>query len=270
MDISNYQNKIDLSVGTYDFAIIKATEGIGFVDKSFNKFAVQLTELNKLIGCYHFARPDLNGTISGMEREANHFWNTVKNAGLENNAILVLDWETEPMDSPTLIEAWTTEIEELTGRKPFIYGSRSKLKNWMGYKAVKENPIWVAVWPNTTKYEVGTDPGLLKPADSIVPWKIWQYSSTGRYPNFSGNIDLDYCKMNKEEWLSMAGYKAPEKEIISEDMKWAIDAGLFHGYKDGKFHPQDPLTREQAASVLRRYTRYIGMDRYADADNSEY
>ena len=98
IDISNWQKNIDLTAGKYDFAIIKATEGVGFKDPSFEKFAVQLTELNKLVGCYHFARPDLHGTISSMEKEADWFITVVRNAGLLNTAILVLDWETEPMD----------------------------------------------------------------------------------------------------------------------------------------------------------------------------
>ena len=49
IDISNWQKNIDLTAGKYDFAIIKATEGIGFKDKSFHKFAVQLTKLNKMM-----------------------------------------------------------------------------------------------------------------------------------------------------------------------------------------------------------------------------
>ena len=67
IDISNHQRNIDLTAGKYDFAIIKATEGVSFKDLSFEKFAVQLTGLNKLVGCYHFARPDLHGTVSDME-----------------------------------------------------------------------------------------------------------------------------------------------------------------------------------------------------------
>ena len=91
MDISSYQSKLDLTKGTYDFAIMKATEGVGFTDKAFHNFAVQLTELDKLVGCYHFARPDLHGTVSGMEKEADWFIQKVKDEGLLNKSILVLD-----------------------------------------------------------------------------------------------------------------------------------------------------------------------------------
>lgn len=254
MDISNYQSKLDLTKGTYDFAIIKATEGAGFTDKAYHNFAVQLTELDKLVGCYHFARPDLHGTVNGMEQEADWFIQKVKDEGLLNKAILVLDWEREPMDREDLVKAWVLRVESQTGITPFIYGSRSKLNGWKNWWAMSHCPIWMAAWPTIKRHQVGLDPGLIHPSKT-VNWCIWQYSSTGQYPGFSGNVDLDYCELNKETWLKMAGYKEePVKEVINKDMKWAIENGLFTGYGNGLYGPKDPLTREQAATLFRRYS----------------
>lgn len=257
MDISNYQRKIDLTKGTYDFAIIKATEGIGFIDKSFHNFAVQLTELGKLIGCYHFARPDLHGTVSEMEMEADWFIQKVKDENLLNKAILVLDWEKEPTEHPELVQAWVLRVESKTGITPFIYGSRSKMIGWKNWWIISHCPIWMAVWPTIQRYQVGVNPGLAIP-DKTVKWSIWQYSSTGQYPGFYGNIDLDYCEFNKETWLKMAGgEEVPVKETITDSMKWAIDNGLFLGYTNGTYRPDEPITRGQLASVLARYTKYL-------------
>lgn len=256
IDISNYQSSIDLSKGNYDFAIIKATEGIGFVDKSFSKFAIQLTKLNKLIGCYHFARPDLNGTINGMENEAKHFVSTVENQGLKKKAILVLDWETEPMDRPDLIEAWVNKVIELTEAIPFIYGSKSKLTKWQSYEIVKSLPKWMAVWPSLKRFEAGINPILSLP-ETTFDWAVWQYSNVGSFPGFKGNVDLDNAIITKETWMQYAGQKEDDKEIISKEMEWAISIGLFHGYGDGKFRPKEPLTREQAAALFYRYNKYI-------------
>lgn len=255
IDIYNYQNSIDLSKGNFDFAIMKATEGVGFKDKSFHKFSVQLTKLNKLMGCYHFARPDLHTSVSGMEQEADWFINTVKSEGLLNKAILVLDWETEPMDREDLLNAFILRVENQTGITPFIYGSKSKLRTWKNWRATNHCPIWMAVWPSISRPHVGVDPGLTKP-DKTVNWSIWQYTSTGIYPNYNGNIDLDYCELTADEWKKLAGMKTEPveaHEVITKDMQWAIDNGIFTGYGDGKYCPKDPLTREQAATILKRF-----------------
>jgi uncharacterized repeat protein (TIGR02543 family) len=60
---------------------------------------------------------------------------------------------------------------------------------------------------------------------------------------------------------------------------WAADNGIVYGYGDGRFSPDDPITREQMASILFRFADFLGvvpdgMDtvlRYADADRiSDY
>lgn len=261
IDISNWQKNIDLTKGNYDFAIIKATEGVGFTDPSFEKFAVQLTELNKLIGCYHFARPDLHGTIYDMEKEADWFISVVRNAGLLNKAILVLDWETEPMDREDLLKAFIFRVKSQTGVTPFIYGSKSKLNSWKNWWSISYCPIWMAIWPSISRPSVGVDPGFTKP-DKTINWSIWQYTSTGTYPNYKGNIDLDYCELTAYEWKKLAGMKTDPtevSEIITEDMQWAIDNGIFTGYGNGKYGPKEPLTREQAATILKRFKeKFIG------------
>lgn len=249
IDISNHQRNIDLTAGKYDFAIIKATEGISFTDPSFKKFAVQLTKLNKLVGCYHFARPDLHGTASEMEKEADWFISVVRNAGLLNKAILVLDWETEPMGREDLLNAFILRVENQTGITPFIYGSKYKLNSWKNWLAISHCPIWMALWPSISRPSSGIDPSFTKP-DKTVNWTIWQYTSVGTYPNYKGNIDLDYCELTADEWKKLAGVKT---EVITKDMQWAIDNGIFTGYGNGKYCPKDPLTREQAATILKRF-----------------
>ena len=255
IDISNHQKNIDLTAGKYDFAIIKATEGVSFTDQSFKKFAVQLTRLNKLVGCYHFARPDLHGTFSDMEKEADWFISVVRNAGLLNKAILVLDWETEPMDREDLLNAFILRVENQTGITPFIYGSKSKLNSWKNWWAISHCPIWMAVWPSLSRPSVGIDPGFTKP-DKTVNWTIWQYTSTGTYPNYNGNIDLDYCELTADEWKKLAGMKTEPvevPEVITKDMQWAIDNGICTGYANCKDGPKAPLTSEQAATILKRF-----------------
>lgn len=259
MDLSHYQDNIDLSKGNYDFCIIKATEGIGYTDKSFDKFAEQLTKLDKLIGCYHYARPDLHGYITSMREEANWFVEEVKRMNLLGKAILILDWEKEPMDNEELVSAWCDKVFRETGVRPFIYGSASKINKWAnaGWDVLKDHPIWIAKWPDGKRFEVGEELELIHPKGT---WTIWQYSAVGLYPDFQGNVDLDLTKLSRDAWMVCAGntpYK-PE-ETITQTMQWCIDKGIFVGDGEGHYMPNNPLTREQAAQVIYNIFNIINM-----------
>lgn len=258
IDISNYQSKIDLSKGNIDFVIMKASEGQNFVDKSLINFVDQIGELDKemLVGFYHYVRPDIYGTVAGMKKEASHFVTTVQSTGLLNKSILVMDWEKEPFDREDLVAAWLEEVESLSGQIPFIYGSRSKLSNWLTWDLFSDYPIWMASWPNSKRVMAGENAGYTLPEKNI-PWRIWQYSATGMFPGYSGNIDLDYTDIDRGEWRAYAGMTIENKvEELSEDMKWAIEKGLFVGYGDGTYGPKEPLTREQGASLFRRFSEW--------------
>ena len=61
----------------------------------------------------------------------------------------------------------------------------------------------------------------------------------------------------------------------SEPIAWATEAGIVRGVGNNRFAPNSPLTREQIATILYNYARYLGLDvsvsgeplRYADADS---
>ena len=72
LDISKWQ-----SVGTgdqaQDFVIIKATEGRGYVDSSCDAHYQRAKSQGKLLGVYHFARPDL-GNSAQCEADWFVYW----------------------------------------------------------------------------------------------------------------------------------------------------------------------------------------------------
>lgn len=46
----------------------------------------------------------------------------------------------------------------------------------------------------------------------------------------------------------------------AEAIRWAASEGIVSGYGDGKFGPDDIITREQMAAMLYRYAQYKGYD----------
>ena len=46
----------------------------------------------------------------------------------------------------------------------------------------------------------------------------------------------------------------------SDAVHWATHEGIINGYNNGKFSPNDPVTREQIAVILWRYAKYAGYE----------
>lgn len=56
----------------------------------------------------------------------------------------------------------------------------------------------------------------------------------------------------------------------SEAVFWAAANGIVDGYGDGRFGPDDPITREQMAVILYRYCAFKGYEASESADISRY
>lgn len=159
-DISKWQGA-DFDISEQDFVIAKATEGKTYVDTYFHHNIEKALKNNKLIGAYHYARPDNNSA----KAEAEHFVNTIK--AYVGKCLLALDWEGVALSFPvTWALEWLKEVERLTGVKPLLYCSASYIPECK-LIADNGNGIWVAKWA-----EVAPD---VKPTFSVMA--IWQYTS---------------------------------------------------------------------------------------------
>ena len=201
-DISKWQ-----SVGTgdsaKDFLIIKATEGTGYVDPSCDKHYQRAKSKGKLLGVYHFARPDLNKNTAGAKAEAAYFVNNCK--GYIKQAILVLDWE-QPGTTGQVswAKAWLDEVYRLTGVRPLIYMSASVV-NGNNWSSISSNyGLWIAGYPNA--YNVKNPP---TPTAGAMPYKIgsWKFWAIWQYSSGAGTLDYDIANMDANGWKAYAGIK---------------------------------------------------------------
>lgn len=241
---------IDLLKGDYQFAIVKATEGKTFVDPMFKDFTVQLSGLGKLLGAYHFARPDNRKDVDDAVLEIDHFIKTVEEAGILEKAILCIDWETEPLDRLDMLEAMCKRVLQTTGIKPFIYASLSFFKQYEKVEWISDFPTWVAYWTKIGTLKVGTIHGNVFLNNNYT---IWQYTDKGKYPDHNGYIDLNYTYLSAAEWKKYTRQSMMATENLTEDVKWAIQNGLYIGYPDGTYRPNEFVTRSQLATVLKRF-----------------
>lgn len=254
IDISKHQKGINLENIDFDFAIIKATEGTTYIDPCFEDFAKTIQSMNKLLGVYHYARPDNHPSSDEMRQEADHFINTITKLGLIGKAILILDWEQNPTNRVDLMDVWVDTVNVNTGIKPFVYASNSLIKQYP--LSFYKHPLWNAKWPSIEKmYHPASIDWILKNIpDSAM---IWQYSSSGVVKGWNGRVDLDYTSLTRMQWCEYAGDVYKVEEYISDDMRWAIDNGLFTGYPDGTYKPYEALTRQAAASLFKRFHNMI-------------
>lgn len=62
----------------------------------------------------------------------------------------------------------------------------------------------------------------------------------------------------------------PDNQYYSRAVAWAAANGVVSGYGNGRFGPDDPITREQMALILQGFARLQGWDVSARADLSGY
>lgn len=176
-DISHYNavNRTDYT--SYDFYIMKATEGKTYVDKKWRTHLAHVLHNNKLYGFYHYARPENNTSVE----EAKNFLNQVGNYA--GNCIYALDWEQTALKYDiTWALNWLNYVYDSTGVRPVIYCQSSYTSK---LKPILDNNygLWVAQWNSK----------ISKPNTGVYPYyALWQYADKP--------IDLDYFNGNEKQW----------------------------------------------------------------------
>lgn len=197
IDIShhNYNMQDRNQLNSFDFVIMKATEGVRFRDNKMPQY-MNILKPDMLYGFYHFARPDLG---NDPEDEALHFLSYVKKY-ITNRSILALDVEAGALAVKNL-DAWCSVFAQVvdveTGILPMIYTSAAETKRFKATAALGCG-LWVAKW--------GKKP-TQKQIEPWPFWAIWQYTSSGI---FSGvRVDLDTFNGSREQYMK---YCLPEDE----------------------------------------------------------
>lgn len=201
IDISKWQSGIDLSAVNADFVIVKATEGIGYVDKSCDGFFQKALSLGKKLGFYHFARP-----TNDPVREADFFYNNCR--GYFGKGIPILDWESGNTSNVMWAKRWLDRVYQLSGVKPVIYMSESVVNSYdWSSVANADYGLWVAKYrDNATDYNYNMANAGSHP--KVKWWKfycMWQWTSTGRLDGYGHNLDCNVFYGDAATWDKYVG-----------------------------------------------------------------
>lgn len=176
VDLSHHNYPFQPNFG--QFQIIKATEGSTYID---NRFKQYMEENRGLVGCYHFARPDVQGNTP--VKEARNFVNTVK--PYLGKVILVLDWEAKALKySQDYALEFLREVKAQTGITSIIYCPSSATKK-LPKVAQEKYPLWVA------HYNVKS-PRIY----NWNSWLLWQFTSKP--------FDINLFAGTAEDWKKLA------------------------------------------------------------------
>lgn len=197
IDISNWQAGLNVASvvknGGLGAVIVKATEGVGFVDKSCDGFVQQCISNGIRFGFYHFARNN------DAAAEAEFFRKNTR--GYEGKGIPVLDWEDG--QSIAWVNKFVERYHELTGVWPWVYGNAWRFNQG----TVNTNcGRWVAGYPSNgitdINYGLNNDCAY-KVNNGLVC--AWQFSSSVRISGYSGNLDGDVFYGDAAAWDKYAG-----------------------------------------------------------------
>lgn len=187
IDISNWQKSLNLLSlqGEIDGIIVKATEGVNYINPSCDKHIQQAISMGLPFGFYHFARA--NDPVT----EADYF--ILHTKGYFNHGIPVIDWEGD--QSVDWVNRFVARIKEQTGVNPWIYANPWRFNQG---KVDYECARWVAGYPNGITNNFNNIPKMPYTVDGLVA--CWQFTSSGRLNGYNGNLDLDIFYGDTQAW----------------------------------------------------------------------
>ncbi|AYJ41610.1 GH25 family lysozyme [Lactiplantibacillus pentosus] len=212
-DVASYQAGMNVGEAAGDFVLVKATEGIDYTNPEFNGHAKQTLSAGKKLGVYHFIRND-----SDIKKQVNYFLTVVK--PYIGKAMLVLDFENttgstiQNQTGVGLAKQWLDYVYQQTGVRSVLYTGVSCENSLDWSSVVKANyGLWIAQYNNYNVVNV------YQPRDlygSLKNWKtavMFQYTSTGRLPGWSGDLDFDVFYGDKSAWDKYAKATKSSKPV---------------------------------------------------------
>lgn len=203
IDISSYQATLNLAAITYDFVLVKATEGLGYVNPHCDAQFQAARALGKKVGVYHYA--DGNDAIA----EARFFVENCR--GYIREAIFMLDWEGTGVEYTDWALRFLQEVERLIGYKPVIYMSEYVINSYNWSAVVAGDYGLVAAKYSDYEIDNNYDMSHAGEAPDVKWWPfylMWQWTSKGHLNGYAGDLDCDIFYGDGRAWDAYAGFTA--------------------------------------------------------------
>jgi lysozyme len=200
IDVSSWQSGINLAAVPNDFAIIKATGGVGYINPACDSQFQSARNAGKRTGVYHFAHEV--GCPGSAIAEADFFVDNIQGY-LDGKTLLVLDFEGDNQLDSGYALTWLNRVTDRTGIKSMIYLNGAALNGadwsrvWAG-----DYGLWLAWYAVSTptigyKNYTGQDIEEVEPPFACA---MWQFSSTARLAGWNGGLDVNIFYGDGAAW----------------------------------------------------------------------
>ncbi|MGL4874934.1 MAG: GH25 family lysozyme [Clostridium sp.] len=185
VDISKWQGNVDfakIEKAGYDVVILKATEGTGFIDGSFEVNYEKAKKTNLKIGVYHFLSEK-----SSPKEQANSFYNAIKNKKIDVYPILDVEADTVgrgPKGVTDRCLEFLNEFKNLSRYECIIYTYTSFANSKLDKRLSRYN-LWIAHY------------GVNAPGKNDI-WNDWvgfQYTDKEKVPGIASPCDANEFKL---------------------------------------------------------------------------
>ena len=196
IDVSKWQGTINwasVKAAGVKFAIIRVSDGTGYLDGKFAANWAGAKAQGILRGAYQFFRSNQDPTA-----QANVLLDALATHGA-GELPAVIDVETTDGQSAATIASrvgtWLTRVTQQTGKKPIIYTGGYFWESNVQTSAYAGYPLWIAHWTS----------GCPSIPSVWSDWKFHQYSATGSVSGISGDVDLNKFNGSLAQLQAFAG-----------------------------------------------------------------
>lgn len=190
IDVSNWQKNIDFTQvknAGIQIVYIKASEGTTFKDPYLEANYYNAKANNLKVGFYHYLTAT---SVDAARRQADFFASVIE--GKEVDCKLAMDYEeffgVGKNQINAIAVAFIQRLKQITGKDVVVYSNLNNIKNTFGDDVAVQGNLWLAYYNNPNN--------VINVHSSWQNYVGLQYTSTGRVPGISGNVDRN--KFSKE------------------------------------------------------------------------
>ena len=184
IDVSHYQGRIDWDqvAGSEKicYVYLKATEGVSYVDDTYQRNLREAKRVGLCVGSYHFYRPNTN-----WREQLKNMTDNVRIKDQDLVPIVDIEHRGRVSESKFIrdLKSFVEHVERHYGKKPLLYSYQNFYNRYL--KGHFTDYHWMIA-----KYQ--DDKPVLHDGKDFI---IWQYTQSGRMPGVRGGVDRS-CLMD--------------------------------------------------------------------------